>query len=225
VLCTVTLLVSPLLRAAGDYDFTLRDVLWGFFANAYFPLLPWIVYPLMGFLLADVVLGRPGRTNAFPAWICLTGAALMGLALLGVVFRAHLPALLRKHYVTGFTRFPASTEYVAGTLGFSMVSLVLLHHWIDRNPRAATRWLTFLRRYSVFSLTVYILHHVAHLGPLWAYGAWRHDDPTYYWRQAMDTPTALALALAFVVACHGLLAFLERRGSYGLESPMRWLCD
>ncbi|MHC4627577.1 MAG: heparan-alpha-glucosaminide N-acetyltransferase domain-containing protein, partial [Planctomycetota bacterium] len=59
-LAILVLLVSPPLRTATDYashwqgeeyiyTFTMRDVVLGFLLQGYFPLLPWIVFPLMGF--------------------------------------------------------------------------------------------------------------------------------------------------------------------------------
>ena len=53
----------------------------------------------------------------------------------------------------------------------------------------------------------------------------QHDDPTEYWRQAVSTPTALALAAAFTVACALLLPVRARHGGYGCETLLRWLCD
>ena len=68
----LVVVISPPLRILSDYaahwpsgekylySFTLRDVAWGFVANGYFPLFPWLVFPLAGFLAARVFLpGRP----------------------------------------------------------------------------------------------------------------------------------------------------------------------
>jgi uncharacterized membrane protein len=234
----MVLFVSPLLRAAGDYpaywhdqsytyDFTLTDVLLGFLANGYFPLLPWIVFPLLGFLLGDVIYPRPGRPATCPWWVSVAGIASLVLGLVAILFRTKLPAAIGNYYVGGLTMFPATTGYVVATLGLSMVCLAWLHRWTDRTEGMAGtgRLLTFLRPYSAYSLTVYLLHHAVHLWPLWLWGTWMEDEPTYYWRQAMSPAAALALALLFMVACYYVLIFLERHGKYGFESLMRWLCE
>jgi hypothetical protein len=77
----------------------------------------------------------------------------------------------------------------------------------------------------VFSLTVYVLHHMV-LWPLWIYGAWTgHEDVTIFWRRAMSPPLAFALSLVFIVAFHFLLRGLEKVNSYSLESLRRRVCD
>jgi uncharacterized membrane protein len=238
LVCVLVVLLSPPLRAASDYsaywndatydyDFTLEDVLLGFVANGYFPVMPWIIFPLMGFSVGDVVIPRPGRPAPFPWWLAVTGCGLVLLSLLGVLLRESMPASISKHYLTGFTMNPASTEYTVGMVGLDILGLLVLHRWMDQNTRitGTGRFLTFFRRYSAYSLSVYILHHMAHLWPLWLYGTWMQENPTYYLHNAMITPIALALALVFVVVCYLLLIFLDRHGKYGLESLMRWICD
>ena len=62
--------------------------------------------------------------------------------------------------------------------------------------------------------------------PLWLYGVWMgKEDPTYYWRQAMSTPMALGLAVAFVVLFYFVLILLERWKKMSIEWWMRWLCE
>jgi uncharacterized membrane protein len=71
LLAAVILILSPPLRATTDYadywidqsyeaDFTLQDVLRGFFVNAYFPVFPWLFFPLVGFSIGDIAYPRPG---------------------------------------------------------------------------------------------------------------------------------------------------------------------
>ena len=126
---------------------------------------------------------------------------LIALSALAIIIGPHAPYLVAKHYTNGITFYPASTAYVLGALGVSLLCLAALHRWVDQNEnvKGSGPVLTFFRRYSQFALTVYIVHHMVHLWPLWFYGAWQgQDDPTYYWRQAMSTPAALALAVAFL---------------------------
>ena len=152
----------------------------------------------------------------------------MILAALGLLFRGQMPSLIAKHYAEGFTMYPASTEYTLGMLGFTILCLALLHRWIDQGdnkigPGATVR---FLQRWSSWSLTVYVLHQIIHLWPLWIYGVWMgHDDPTFYWRNAISTPAALGLALAFVVLGTVAMILLEHHKKYSFESVMRWTCD
>jgi uncharacterized membrane protein len=237
--CLMVLLISPPLRVVGDYgayweegyytyDFTLRDVVGGFFVNGYFPLLPWIIFPLAGHVIGEVAFRRR-ESSAQPDWrLAAAGIGLMAIAALDVALGAQSPDLIAKHYATGFTLYPASTEYILGMLGFSLLCLALLHRWVDRNERITGTGLvlTFFRRYSYLALTAYIVHLAVHLWPLWLYGVWRgQEDPTYYWRQATSTPVALGLAVAFVVLFYFVLIFLERKKKLSVEWWMRWLCE
>jgi uncharacterized membrane protein len=239
IICLMVLLISPPLRTVGDYgayweqgyytyDFTFRDVIFGFFVNGYFPLLPWIIFPLMGYIVGEVAF-RPRGSDARADWrLAAAGLGLMALSIVDVAVGGQAPYLFAKHYATGFALYPASTEYIFGMLGLSLLCLALLRHWIDRNERitGAGRVLTFFRRYSYLALTVYVAHLALHLWPLWLYGVWMgQEDPTYYWRQAMSTPMALGLAVAFVVLFYFVLILLERYKKLTLEWWMRWSCE
>lgn len=239
LLCVMILLASPPMRVVGDYhaywveddtytyDFTMRDVLFGYLANGFFPIMPWILFPLMGFLIGDWIF-RPAKQPVARLWrLALLGLLLLGLS--GGLFWLGTapPALVLRHYAEGFSEFPASTPFVLAMLGCAFLSLALLHRWVDRMGIEGNGLLfRMVRRYSAFSLTVYILHHMVILWPLWAYGAWMgHEDVTAYWRLALDTPTALLLSGGFVVICPMVLIVLEKKRTWSVEAWMRWLCD
>ena len=237
LMCGMVLIISPLLRTVGDfrsywednaytYDFSFRDVLFGYIANGYFPVFPWIIFPVMGYVGGDWMFRRRPEVTRWRA--CALGVGLMALSGVCVAFGTHLPHSLARHYATGFTEFPASTEHVLAMIGFNLVCLVLLHRWLDRAENASHvgQLITALTRFSYFSLTVYVLHHMAILWPLWLYGACTgHADSTVFWRRAMTAPVAFALAVAFLLACHVLLIRLERSKKYSLEALMRRVCD
>jgi hypothetical protein len=87
----------------------------------------------------------------------------------------------------------------------------------------------FWRRQSYFALTIYLVHHLVHLWPVWWYGAYgsyagKHATDRFEGR-VMDTPLALGLAVAFVVAFQPVLAFLERHRGRSLEGFMRWISE
>ncbi len=225
------------------YDFTFGDVVCGFFFNGYFPLLPWIIFPLAGHVIGEVAF-RPRENSAQPDWrLAVAGIGLMALWAIDIAVGGQLPHVIAKNYATGVTMYPASTEYILGMLGYSLLCLAILRRWIDRPTRAvagpasagegrnermtgAGPVFTFLRRYSYFALTVYVAHLALHLWPLWLYGVGMgKEDPTYYWRQAMGTPMALGLAAAFVVLFYFVLILLERRKKMSIEWWMRWLCE
>jgi uncharacterized membrane protein len=252
--CAMVLLASPVWRVVGDYstywvgkayayDFTLRDILFGFVANGYFPVFPWIIFPLMGFIAEGLIFQRQQPRDAAPGWLSVAGIGLVALSGISVAVGAyfhsliaeHYPdgltgllSLIAKYYADGFSEFPASTAYVLGMSGFCLLGLMLLNRWLDQRDEIAATGpiITIFKRYSVFSLTVYVVHHMVILWPLWIAAAWDgQEDLTGYWRQAMTTPQAFGLAMVFLIVCYFLLVLLERHPKFALESVMRWLCD
>lgn len=224
--------VSPALRDVSDYaaywtagyfdpDLSLRDVVLGFVCIGYFPVFPWIAYPLVGYAAAHAVFPADGRRPA--PWPARLGAALVAVTAASLVARSvgPPPAWLR---LQGWTMFPATTEYVCGTLGMALLLLPLAHRLCDGgalDPRLARVAGTFSRH----SLTIYLLHHVVHVWPLWIWGAATADDVTAHWQRAMPAAAALCLAAAFLVAAYPFLRWLDTSGRRGIEGWMRWLCD
>jgi len=238
-ICIAVLIISPPLRGHADYpaywedfafsyDFTLRQVIYGFVVNGYFPLLPWIIFPLVGFMIGETAFRR--RDGEGDSWrsLLLCGGGLMLLSVISMALGGVLPSFIARHFAGG-TIFPASTAYIIGTSGLSVLCLGVLHRWIDQNERITGTGpvLLFFRRFSAFSLTVYILHHAVHIWPLWIYGVamMGKEHPTFYWRSAMSTQLALTLSLVFIVVCYVALIFLERHRKLSFEWWMRWVCD
>jgi hypothetical protein len=113
-------------------------------------------------------------------------------------------------------------------IGSDLILLSLLHNFVDLNPRFARRGtlLEIAKTFSQYSLTIYVLHHVVHLWPLWIYTrALGHDDPTELWMKATTVPVALGLAVVFLVVCFFLMRLIGPDRRLGIEAWMRWLCD
>jgi uncharacterized membrane protein len=237
-LCAVLVVVSPPLRDLSGYAWhwndeeyfynlnRLGDMSWGLVLNGYFPLLPWLVFPLVGYALAEQSRQRPGRR--WPNDLLFWGLALSALAGLGALFQTSAPDWVNRYYATGYTLYPASTVYVLGTLGMTLVTLWAVQRWMDR-PRRIGGWpwgRRFLRRFSDFSWTVYVGHHAAHLWPLWIFGAVEgKKNVAYYEGRLVSAPVALCLGLAVIVLFGFALVWLERRPRWSLEHVMRWLCE
>jgi uncharacterized membrane protein len=234
------LLISPILRGQADYaaywqngyfecDFTLSDLLIGFLCTGYFPVFPWIAFSLCGYVAAAKLFGPVDaeESRVSPWSLVWLGAGLIALSLLAIRLRSYLPDPIEKKYLGGWTMFPPTIEYVLGTLGMTLAMLGLAHRWIDRNPQALRwkGWFDIARTFSRYSLTVYILHHVVHLWPLWIYGLSSGFEPTHFWMKALPITTSIVLALVFLGCAYGILSRLRPDRNYGLEAWMRWLCD
>jgi len=238
LMCVMALIVSPLLRATSDYDYywengyfktdlTLTDVLLGFLSNGYFPILPWLIFPVTGFVVASLLIPASTSSPSATARLGFLGAGLVAASGIALALRSSTSATVQKYLLTGWTMFPPSTEYCAGALGFTLLAFLLARRWIDSNPRFAPegRWAIVARTFSAHSLSIYVLHHLVHLWPLWIYGTATGHEATHYWQSAMPATVSLPLSLLFVVLCYLLFRWMDRTGRGGIERLMRWVCD
>lgn len=233
--------VAPALRAVVgyttywtqgyfDYEFTLADVALGGLVTGYFPIFPWLAYPLTGYALAPRLMGHgaspPDAVGQAWNWPrCLPAFGLVVAAWLAMLAWPALPPMVTGNATEAWTMFPASTAYVLGTLGGVVLALVGLHRLLDgARPRyrGLVAWAAPLSRHS---LSIYLLHHAVHVWPLWAVGMATSGEPTALWQVAMPIGWALGLAAAFLVGAAVCCRWAERRGVPTVESLMRWICD
>lgn len=226
--------VSPALRVAADYpafweagyfdyDFTVPDVVLGWLVVGYFPVFPWLAFPLLGHALAATLFGQRGRER--PLRIAAAGMAGMATGLASTVLGHLLPAAVTGGVALGWTMFPPSTAYVAGTLGTATLAVALLHRLLD-DGRDRWEWLLeWATPLSRHALSMYLLHHVAHVWPLWAWGMATTGEATALWQVALPPVAALTLAVAFLVIATTLFRWMDRRRVPSAESLMRWVCD
>jgi uncharacterized membrane protein len=241
VFCVLVYVLSPVLRIEAGYDdywllgyydaeMTLRDVTLGFLVTGYFPVFPWIVFPVVGYLVATRWLPEGPTTElSFPS---VRGLLALGLALLVLFLLLRYgkagvsdPRLLR--VLAGWTMFPASLEYLAGILGAILLAFGL-GLWLVDGRGLLTRLpgvLGVARTMSKYSFSIYLLHHVAHVWPMWGYALWQGQETTAYWRQALTWPWAAALVPVFLVACYLLFRWVEKHDLPTVETAMRWFAD
>lgn len=241
VVAVISVVVSPILRGLADYqsywvnryfehDLTLSDVLIGFLATGYFPIFPWIAFTLVGFVVASGLFAEPEEPFGPPPspWpMVLVGTVLAATSGIVLASGPYLPDVISKYMLGGWTMFPPTVEYVLGMLGLTLILFGTMHRYVDRNPRVLSysRVLTVAKTFSRYAFTIYVIHHVVHLWPLWIYGLATGHEPTHYWKQAMPITVSVPLALLFLACCYGILRRLGPDRTYGIESWMRWLCD
>ncbi len=239
VLIVLMTLLSPALQlladypaywteAYFDYDFTLADVLLGYLVVGYFPLFPWLVFPVAGFIVGRAlppVSGADDQPAVFRRRLRLglVAGLLGGGSLLLQGFVQGLPT------IGGWTMFPASTSYLLGMLAVVIASLLLLHRLVDGTASAvaatglAARLADSCRVISRHSLSIYLLHHAIHIWPLWAFGLASTGEPTAHWRTVVSVPVAVLLAVVFCLASVPLFRQIDRRGWPTVEGLLRWL--
>jgi peptidoglycan/LPS O-acetylase OafA/YrhL len=243
VFCVLVFLASPLLRLQVDYnsywaqdyfdpDLTLGDTLVGFLVTGYFPVFPWIIFPVLGYVTA-LYLQIPCTVEESAP----TAQQLWPVAALGVIFisisygfrwlhQSTSHPMLRSLF-TGWTMFPASPEYLAGILGGVLLGFAVCLWLVDGCGllRRVPWFLWFVQLLSKYSLSIYVLHHVVHLWPLWLYGVWKGQEPTHYWQQAMPWEYALALVPVYFLASTFFFWWMDATKRSSLETALRWFSE
>ncbi|MFM9118280.1 MAG: heparan-alpha-glucosaminide N-acetyltransferase domain-containing protein [Planctomycetota bacterium] len=230
-------LMAPVLRAEAGYasywtngfyhaDMTMSEFWIGFLVCGYFPLFPWIIYPVIGFLVAEKIFPAKAETPSQRRLVASCGLTLIGLSIIARLLQPYASTQLQTIFLNGWTMFPPSLIYQLGTLGVALTALSLLPLLTDRPQTDPQSWhAQWAKTFSSHSLTIYLLHHVVHLWPLWIWGSIVGDDATAYWQQATSKPIAALIGLIFLIVCYLGLRWWERRNWPTIESWMRWLCD
>lgn len=233
VACGLMIALAPTLRAVAgyrefwadgffDYDFTFGDVLLGYLATGYFPVFPWLAMPLAGFLAAPAIYGRQPRQGRGAA--AVAGGALLAAAIAVMAARPLVPSGLVTHDRL-WAMFPPTTAYVLGTIGGAILLGAVLHRLLDSRDTAAGPLMRIAGAMSRHSLSLYVLHHVAHVWPLWLAGFVATGDADAYWQVAMPASAALAWAVSFLCLAAWLAERMDRPGVPSAESLLRWLCE
>lgn len=237
-ICVTTFIIAPALRVAADFpaywsngyfdcDLKLSEVLLGFLVTGYFPFFPWIILPLVGYRVGAWL----GDSHEAPAGLLrqlgIWGAGLMAAGGLCLWLRERAPLSLQQNLLQGWSMFPPSPAYLLTTLGFTLLALAVTRQWIDLNPRLQgdNRLIALCSTFSRHAFTMYLLHHLVHLWPLWIYSLARGHEATHYWQSALPVAVSLPLAPVFLVASYVLLRWMDRAGIPSVESWMRWVCD
>lgn len=243
--CGVVYVISPLARSIAEWplywenqyfdpDMTLVDVLQGFLVVGYFPVLPWIIFPLIGFVTGTYVFGesrqhKPDlKVTARGIW---AGAIMMVIAAGVVAIRSFWPSIFPDDWPAVWTMFPPSAEYVLATIGFGVFSFCSGYLWLDAAGQQRDSVVRFQTLRSLagtlsrYSLSAYILHHMVHVWPLWIYAVSTGQETTVYWQNATTVPVALTLACIYFLLSFGLFRWMEKNDYPAVESTMRWVCD
>jgi uncharacterized membrane protein len=230
--------LAPVLRDLTDYsaywvegyfdcEWTFLEIGIGYIATGYFPLCPWLAFPLAGYIVGTLFFATYPGERAPTGRVALVGLAFIFVAVLMLVSRRFAPASLTSAVLRGWTMFPPSLEYVTGMLGMAMLVFSLMHRYMDPHSQAfeKTRTYIFFNTFSKFSFSMYWFHHILHLWPLWLYGLCMGQEATHYWRKAMPTSAAIPLAAVCLVVSFALFRWLDRTKRGSLESLMRRLCE
>lgn len=201
----------------------LDGIVQGFLLTGYFPVFPWIIFPMMGFILGRrMVAGR--FRHDLPALIGM-GGVLFGLGL-GIAFYSLRiqGATVVTGYLAPLSFYPDSFSMVLLQLGIALVVFGGLYYWYDirRAPSAPAGFVTRLFiRTSRFALTFYFAHFLI-IG--WTLAVVYAITGEYRLLDLLSEWPALLSGIIVLAVLEVMLAVWERRGGrYSLEWILAWL--
>ena len=212
-----SLFLDPLAEYTRGADSDLFLVLQGFFVNGYFPVFPWVAFPLSG-LVAGRVLYREKNEKLYhlPSIILGTLLTLVGFS---VAAYAHYfvggVGNFESGFLTTLSFFPLSPSWMLAEIGICLLSLNALRYLLDGESRPQLN-LSFYQFLSKYSLTVYCLHYLIAYWPVRIAG-FLSNHRTDYMGNLMEAPTAVFVAGLTMIGFYFLFMAWEKfNGKYSL---------
>jgi uncharacterized membrane protein len=204
---------------AMDYEGgkTALDNVIGFFLIGQFPLLPWIIFPLIGF-----VVGRRMTQNLLAAdspFVLIIGMMFTFMGLFTAYAGSMKPGFsVANDYVTPLSFYPVSFSMIMLLVGIVLMLFIFLWRMYDANPDNAKKpgmFLIYCRQISKYSLTIYISHFALFFIPLRII---KSATGIYYLKDFVSTPTAFMLAVLLMILYYPLLKLWDKAGGkYSFE--------
>ncbi|HEY5526078.1 MAG TPA: heparan-alpha-glucosaminide N-acetyltransferase domain-containing protein [Candidatus Anoxymicrobiaceae bacterium] len=208
-----------LLHPATDYKviWSGKRIVQGFMLSGYFPVLPWLLFPLIGFVLGRRIV--QGKMRRDLPWL-LGLAVVMIVAGLAIAYtaRTHAPSAVVGAYVTQLSFYPNSFSMVIFQTGMVLLVYDALFYFYDvvkKNKSKASPIQKIYNRTSRFSLTFYFLQYLL-IG--WTLAVVLLFTGHYHLSDLMGSIPALLCGLGAVAFLEVLIYYWEKAGSkYNLE--------
>lgn len=197
----------------------------GLFLTGFFPIFPWVVFPLIGFVIGRRIVANQMKQD-LPLMI------ILGLVLVFLGLTTAYASLLRAgsspltDYIAPLCLFPNSNSMVLLQIGQTLTLFALMFYYYDVRKAGADAtgiFATWFKRMSRHSLTVYFVHYPLISWPLWI--IYLFTD-RYLQFNLMGAIPAFILGVAAVTIYLQVLKAWERRGNrYSLEWGLKQLTD
>ena len=195
----------------------LQDVLLGFLFAGEFPLLPWSLFPLVGFVLGRRIVS--GRIQNDLPFLVIIGVLFVCLGLGGAYASIFRPGFsVVGDFISPLSFYPDSFTMINFQMGMALIVLSGLYFFYDVRKKDPSRVSFLVRLYvrtSRFSLMFYFLHYLMIGWPLMivAQITGRNAISTL-----MGAFPALLAGLAGLALLEMLLLLWQKHGSkYSLE--------
>jgi uncharacterized membrane protein len=194
---------------------TATDTLLLFLCNGYFPVFPWLAFPLLGLAVGKVEFtGDAGRLSRLA--LVTIGLVVCAAGVMLAVTRLAPDGNVVTDLVAPLAFYPETASMLFVQLGLVLVLFAWLRSRLDRpggsqSSQPAAGWLTACSRLSRYALSFYVLHQMLIFWPIWVAGA-LDGELKKYEANAATPPVALALSVAMLALLQGVAKAWDRVG-------------
>lgn len=189
----------------------------GFFLTGQFPILPWIIFPIVGF-----VIGRRLAENRLAddsPFLMLIGGVLTFTGLFTAwAGSQHPPFDVAGGYLAPLSFYPQSFSMGLFLLGVVLLLFTALWNRFDRRPAPDASpglFMRYCRLFSRYSLTIYITHFALFFIPLRFIRFMGGPD---YFHDLTSPTVALGLAVGLLILYYPVLTLWDRfDGTFSFE--------
>lgn len=212
-----------LLDPKNDYQpqFSLLLIIKGMLLNGYFPIFPWITFPIVGFTLGREVI-KQQTNNIFNVLKFLAPIFLISgftLALMSLIYKQNSPI---NDHLAGFSFYPDSTGLILVQMG--IVLIAFMAYWNKYETKQNNKcsainklWKKYFQLISRYSLTIYTLHQLMIFWSIELISLFKGNGKIYY-ENAITTKTAIMLALIFLITIYPLFLYWDtKKAKFSLE--------
>ncbi|MFH1983599.1 MAG: heparan-alpha-glucosaminide N-acetyltransferase domain-containing protein [Pseudomonadota bacterium] len=208
-----------ILDPAGEMEtfWSVKDIVLGFLFTGDFPVFPWVLFPLVGFVLGQRIIGR--KIHKDLPWLMFAGIAFVFTGLgMGYAGSLRPEASIISGYIAPLSFYPDSFPMILFQMGMTIVVILSLYTIYDirRTPhRKVGSVAGFFSYISRSSLTFYFLHYLL-IG--WPLALIYILSGTYPINDLMGSLPAFGFGLAAVGVLGFVLKTWEKIGNkYKLE--------
>lgn len=224
IFAVAVMVLSPFLRNLWGYPafweeaeytppWTIKEILGGYFLNGYFPLFPWISFSIIGHAIGKMLFIEHDESIRLrnQKKIPVIGALMMITGFGGFLVNLYAGSSnkIMSFYISKLSFYPLSTTLFLVEGGFILLLFGLLHIRFDfeaiDNPV-----MNFLRRYSRYSLSVYVIHHVLIVFVPRMTGLIVHQEDYFYYQDMFEPPIGLLLSVIFIFAFFPILIIWDK---------------
>ena len=209
-----------LLEPLSEYkiDFVPAHIIKGFLLNANFPVLPWIAFPIIGYVAGKIGLSgdKIGRFD--------TKAAVLGIIFIAMGLSAGYYASRNgfndviSGYIAPLSFYPDSTTLLMVQIGVCLALFSLCRAIFDKAPKYDS-FMRYCRLLSKYSLTIYVLQYVFIVWPVFIAGITKGNMLEYY-QHAVSVPFALCSSVILLIIFRFIFGWWDKKGG---KFSLEWL--